>query len=51
MVGDVLRVAKLIAAKKIEVFEEKFDKKPGPNQAVVRVKAVGICGTDLHIFR
>ena len=24
---------------------------PGPGQALVRVKRVGICGTDLHAFR
>src|SRR5437016_10600186 len=24
---------------------------PGPGQALLRVKRVGICGTDLHIFQ
>lgn len=24
---------------------------PGPNEAVVRVRRVGVCGTDLHAFR
>ena len=46
-----MRVAKLTAPKQIEIFDEPFNAAPGPEQAVVRVKAVGICGTDLHIFR
>lgn len=25
--------------------------RPGPNEAVVRVRRVGVCGTDLHAFR
>ena len=24
---------------------------PGPNEALVRVRACGVCGTDLHIAR
>ena len=27
------------------------DPEPGPNEALVRVKAATICGSDLHIFR
>ncbi len=27
------------------------DPEPGPGQAVIKVMAAGICGTDLHIFR
>lgn len=45
-----MRVAKLVDIQKIVVSEEAFDKKPAPGQVVVQVKAVGICGTDFHIF-
>jgi 2-desacetyl-2-hydroxyethyl bacteriochlorophyllide A dehydrogenase len=30
--------------------EERPDPVPGPREVVVRVEAVGICGTDLHVF-
>ncbi len=46
-----MRVAKLTEVQKIEVTEEVFNKKPARGQAVVQVKAAGICGTDFHIFR
>lgn len=45
-----MRAAKLTAIQNIEVTEEAFDQKPAAGQAVVQVKAVGICGTDFHIF-
>lgn len=45
-----MRAAKLNAIGHIDVEEVPFDQKPAPGQAVVQVKAVGICGTDLHIF-
>jgi threonine dehydrogenase-like Zn-dependent dehydrogenase len=31
-------------------IEEVADPTPGDNDVVVEVAAVGICGTDLHIF-
>lgn len=46
-----MRVSKLVAPNQIEVFEEPFNQVPESHQVVVRVKAVGICGTDLHVFR
>lgn len=46
-----MRVAKLTAIQKIEISEEVFCERPGRGQAVVQVKAAGICGTDLHIFK
>lgn len=35
--------------KKVEVVEAPIPK-PGPGQAVVRIKYAGICGSDLHVF-
>lgn len=46
-----MRVARMTEIRKLEVINEEFNGKPGAGQAVVRVKAVGICGTDLHIFK
>ena len=45
-----MKVAKLVSPKKIEIFEENIPSILSPNQALIRVKSVGICGTDLHIF-
>ena len=46
-----MRAAKLVAPKKIEVVEIPFEPNPSPREVVVQVKAVGICGTDLHVFQ
>lgn len=46
-----MRVSKLTAPKKIELFDEPMVREPEAGEACVRVKAVGICGTDLHIFQ
>jgi len=46
-----MRVAKLIKPNNIQVVNEAFSALPGPGQAVVKVMAVGICGTDMHIFQ
>lgn len=44
------RVAKIVAEEKIEIFEEEVPVlKDG--QVLVKLKAVGICGSDLHFFR
>src|SRR3990170_7040734 len=32
-------------------IEEVADPEPGPGEAVVRVRAAGICGGDLHEYR
>jgi len=31
--------------------EQRPEPKPGPGQIVIAVRAAGVCGTDLHIFR
>jgi len=46
-----MRAAKLTAPGRIEVQEVPFIPNPGKGEVVVQVKAVGICGTDLHIFQ
>lgn len=45
-----MRVAKLVAPRKIEVFEENLNKNISPNEVLISVKSVAICGTDLHIY-
>lgn len=46
-----MRAAKLVSANKIEVTEVEMPQIKKDNEVKVQVKAVGICGTDLHIFR
>lgn len=46
-----MRVAKLVAANTIEVVQGQEPQIAGAKDVQVQVKAVGICGTDLHIFR
>lgn len=50
-VQSKMRVAKLVAPNTIQIFDEAFEAKPGCGEVVVQVKTVGICGTDMHIFR
>lgn len=45
-----MRRAKLTEIQRIEITDEEFDLSVGRGEAAVRVKAAGICGTDLHIF-
>jgi L-iditol 2-dehydrogenase len=44
-----MRAARLHGARDIRVHEEERPK-PGPGQVLVRVEAVGLCGSDLHWF-
>lgn len=30
---------------------DRPEPKPGPGEALVRIRRVGICGTDFHIFQ
>ena len=46
-----MRAAKLTAPETIEIFDEPMVRDPKAGEARVKVKAVGICGTDLHIFK
>lgn len=46
-----MRAAKLTAIGKIELEEYDRYRAPQKNEVAIQVKAVGICGTDLHIFK
>lgn len=46
-----MRSAKLTAPGRIELYEEACPKIQEPGDVLVEVRAVGICGTDLHVFR
>ena len=46
-----MRVAKLVEANRLEVVEAPIPEVQETHDVQVQVKAVGICGTDLHIFR
>ncbi|MDR1732344.1 MAG: zinc-binding alcohol dehydrogenase family protein [Synergistaceae bacterium] len=45
-----MRSAKLVEPEKIRVFDGEPEPKAGPGEVLVRVKAVGICGTDIHVW-
>lgn len=46
-----MRSAKLISANTIKLMEEPVPSINAENEVLVEIKAVGICGTDLHIFK
>ncbi|MDR0878064.1 MAG: alcohol dehydrogenase catalytic domain-containing protein [Treponema sp.] len=46
-----MRIAKLTAVGKIELGEGPLPKIKKETDILVKVKAVGICGTDVHIFQ
>jgi threonine dehydrogenase-like Zn-dependent dehydrogenase len=33
------------------ICTERADPRPGPNEVLIQMKAAGICGSDLHIYR
>lgn len=45
-----MRVARLVAPRKFELFDEPLPI-PAAEEALLRIEAVGICGSDLHRFR
>ena len=45
-----MRSAKLVAPGRIEIFEDRMPL-PTEGEVLVRVKAAGICGSDLHIYQ
>ena len=45
-----MRSAKLVAPKKITLHDNEPEPKAAPGQVLIRVKAVGICGTDVHVW-
>ncbi|MCL2709062.1 MAG: alcohol dehydrogenase catalytic domain-containing protein [Defluviitaleaceae bacterium] len=46
-----MKAAKLVELSKIIIEDAKTPAPAKPGDVLVRVKAVGICGTDLHIFK
>jgi L-gulonate 5-dehydrogenase len=48
-VGAVYRAAVWTGKNRVEV-QEKPLKKPGPGEVLLKIKAAGICGTDMHIL-
>ena len=42
-------IAELIAPREMRLAEQEIQE-PGPGEVQVRVKAVGICGSDLHYY-
>ncbi|MFE0906531.1 NAD(P)-dependent alcohol dehydrogenase [Streptomyces rochei] len=49
-VPSTMRAAVLCAPENLEI-QERTVPKPGPGQVLVRVEAVGICGSDVHYYR
>ena len=45
-----MRSAKLIEPKKIALYDLEPEPRPARGDVLIRVKAVGICGTDIHVW-
>ncbi|MDZ7316039.1 MAG: alcohol dehydrogenase catalytic domain-containing protein [candidate division KSB1 bacterium] len=45
-----MRIARLIAPRTLELYEEPVPE-PAAGEVLLRIRAVGICGSDLHRFR
>ncbi len=45
-----MRSAKLVAPRQIQIFEDRMPL-PTEGEVLVRVRAAGICGSDLHIYQ
>lgn len=48
---EKIRTAKLINPGEIKLIMENIEVRPRAGEASIRVKEVGICGTDIHLFR
>ena len=46
-----MKVAKLVSPKRIEVVQEELSTILDQDEVLIKVKAVAICGTDLHIYK
>lgn len=46
-----MKALALMGPRALEVTSVPDEREPGPGEALVRVTAVGVCGTDLHYFR
>lgn len=45
-----MKDAKLVAKKKIELFDSPVPEIKNPTDVLIRVKSVGLCGSDVHYF-
>lgn len=45
-----MQVAKLCAFHQFQLSDDLPVSEPGPGEVLVRIKAIGICGSDLHYF-
>lgn len=45
-----MKTAWVTAKRTVELLDREY-RKPGPGEVSVRIKACGLCGTDLHFFR
>ena len=48
---ETMRAARLYGPKDIRVDTVPHPGPPGPGEALIRVTAVGICGSDLHTYQ
>jgi L-iditol 2-dehydrogenase len=46
-----MQSVQLVARERVELREMPEPHEPGPGEVTVRVRAVGICGSDMHFYR
>ena len=46
-----MRALQLVGTRRLELAEVSIPEEVGPGDVLIRVAAVGICGTDLHYYR
>jgi L-iditol 2-dehydrogenase len=46
-----MRTVELLAPRRLEVADRPFPPDPGPGEVLVRLRAVGLCGSDLHWYQ
>ena len=46
-----MRTVELVAKRTLEMVERPEPRPPGPGEVTVQLKAVGLCGSDLHWFQ
>ena len=45
-----MRALQLVAPKTVELHVIDDPPEPGPDEVLVRMRAVGLCGSDMHIY-
>lgn len=46
-----MRTVELVARRTLEVFERPLPPDPAPGEVLVKMRAVGLCGSDLHWYQ